>query len=78
VRKLGHSISGSGFTVILVACQEETWLVFKTCEEWLIEEENPVHAEHSCIRHFVSKLAYLSDIFEKFNTFNPQVQFPGK
>jgi hypothetical protein len=39
-----------------------------------LEEENPVHAEHFCNEHFVSKLAYLSDIFEEFNTLSTSMQ----
>jgi hypothetical protein len=34
-----------------------------------LEEENQVHDEH-----FVSKLVYLSNIFEKFNTLNTSLQ----
>jgi hypothetical protein len=32
-----------------------------------LEEENLVHAEHFGMGHFVFKLVFLSDIFEKFN-----------
>jgi hypothetical protein len=33
-----------------------------------------VQAEHFRSEHFISKLAYLSDIFEKFNTLNTRMQ----
>jgi hypothetical protein len=39
----------------------------------LLEEENLVHAEHFRKEHFVSKLMYLSDIFEKFSTMNTSI-----
>jgi hypothetical protein len=35
-----------------------------------LQKENLVHVEHFRNEHFVSKLAYLNDIFEKFNTLN--------
>jgi hypothetical protein len=40
----------------------------------LLEEENLVHAEHFHSEHSVSKLAYLSDIFEKFSTWSTSMQ----
>jgi hypothetical protein len=38
-----------------------------------LEEANLVHAEHFRNEDFVSKLAYLSDIFEKFSTLKPSM-----
>jgi hypothetical protein len=38
------------------------------------EEENLLHAEHFRSEHFVSKLACLSRVFEKFNSLNPSMQ----
>jgi hypothetical protein len=55
-RKCGRSIGHSGFTVILVGCQEETlWLVFTTDEKAFFEKENLRN------EHFTSKLACLRD-----------------
>jgi hypothetical protein len=39
-----------------------------------LEEENLEHAEHFRNEYFVSLLAYLSDIFEKFGTLNTSMQ----
>jgi hypothetical protein len=41
----------------------------------LFLKENLVHAEHFRTEHLVSKLAYLSDIFVKFDTLNLKVHF---
>jgi hypothetical protein len=38
------------------------------------EDEHLVHAEHFRSEYFASKLAYLSNIFEKFSTVNTSMQ----
>jgi hypothetical protein len=78
MRKLGRSINRFCFTAILVGCQEETlWSVFNNLREvaaLFFQEENLEHAEHFRNEHFVSLLAFLSDIFEKFGTLNTSMQ----
>jgi hypothetical protein len=37
--------------------------------------ENPVHAEHFRTEYFISKLASLSDVSEKFSTLNTSTQW---
>jgi hypothetical protein len=39
-----------------------------------LEDENLVYAEHFRNKYFDSKLAYLTDIFEKFSTMNTSMQ----
>jgi hypothetical protein len=41
------------------------------------EEENPVHAEYFRNEDFVSKLVYVSDIFEKLNALDTSRQGNG-
>jgi hypothetical protein len=74
---------GAKYQSLLFYCNSR-WLskgnvvvrVYNLGEEVLfLEEETQAHAEYFRNEHFVSKLAYLSDIFEKFNTLNISMQW---
>jgi hypothetical protein len=77
VRKWEHNTSHLYFNLILVGFQEEMlWFASTICEKsaLFLEEENQEIAEYFCSETFLFTLAYLSDIFGKFNLLNTSMQ----